>query len=221
MAASLSLTLDTTGPSGVTVSIDAGAAFAATQNVTLTIVSADPDTTQMKVWGSVDAANDANVQATEGASAWIAFAGTKTIKLSAGDGSKTINVKTRDDVLNESSAAVDTITLDTTVPVVTVGAPDASKISEQAGKRLSTFTFTSDTDFTAWQVRVVPATGSIVTAGTAIGATNGSVVSGGAGTAGVAKTVTVDGRDLKVASPGDGAKIVKVFVQEASGSWSI
>ena len=33
--------------------------------------------------------------------------------------------------------------------------------------------------------------------------------------------VTITGTDLETASPGDGAKIVKVFVKNEAGTWSV
>jgi hypothetical protein len=67
----------------------------------------------------------------------------------------------------------------------------------------------------------VPTDGSSHTAGTLIGSANGSTnVSGETG--GMAwgpVTTMIDGSDLKAASPGDGDKIVKVFVRRGS-SWS-
>jgi hypothetical protein len=57
--------------------------------------------------------------------------------------------------------------------------------------------------------------------GTVIGNTNGSTgVSGGALNAATVQPVVLDARDLQAASAGDGTKVVKVFVRDASGSWS-
>lgn len=227
MANYFNLTLDTIGPATPGISIDAGAAYAATQTVSAGITTGDGVTTgyTMKIWGSVDPANDANVQATEGASAWVAFAATKAIKLSTGDGLKTLNLKIRDDVLNESSATSDTITLDTAVPVVTItSGPDVTKIPKNATKNTCAFAFSSDSIFEQYEVRVVPATNSLHTAGTAVLTANGSTnMAGSAGgyPASTPISCTINGTDLETASAGDGAKIVKVFMREASGGWSV
>lgn len=99
----------------------------------------------MKVYGNVDTSYNANIQDTEGASAWITYSTSQEVKLSSGDGSKIVYVKIRDDVYNESSQASDSITLDTSVPVVTINSgPDVTKISKQTGKRTCSFQFQAD-----------------------------------------------------------------------------
>lgn len=227
MASSVTVTLDTTGPAAPSITLDGGAVATSVRAISAAIGTSDGDTTgyQMKIWGDVDLAADADVQATEGTSNWISFAATKTITLSTVDALKTVNVRIRDDVWNESSVATDTITLDTTVPVVTVSSgPTLAKVSKITGKDQTSITWQSDTAFEAYEVQVVAAAGDAHGSGTVIGTTNGSVnTSGSAGgypsLTGI--TTTIDGADLEAASPGDGAKIVKVYVQEASGSWSL
>jgi len=226
MATNFTVTLDTTAPAGVTISLAAGAAATAVRDITATIGTSDGDTTgyQMKIWGSVDNAANANIQTTEGASAWISFSTSQAVRLSTGDGSKTVNVKVRDDVWNESAQQSDSITLDTTLPVpnITVG-PDATRVSKVAGKRTVNFSWQSDSIFEEYKVKVVPATNSTESAGTTIPTTNGSTNT--SGTAGGYPATTnintsLDGRDIELASSGDGDKIIKVFVREASGNWS-
>jgi hypothetical protein len=46
-------------------------------------------------------------------------------------------------------------------------------------------------------------------------------VTGGALAATTNQSVTIKGADLEAASAGDGAKIVKVFGQDAAGLWSV
>lgn len=228
MTASFNLTLDTTGPAGVVASINAGATYATDDDVVVDITTTDPDTTgyQVKIWGDVDAAADPNIQATEGASSWITLANPHAVKLSSGDGVKTLTVRLRDDVWNQSSTASDSITLDTTVPVVNVTAgPTPTKISKIASKDVSTFDFSPTGDVAAYKVKVVPSTGSLHSAGTQIPTTAGSTnMSGGAVLSGATVTSTINGADLETASGGpgsDGSKIVKVFVQDAAGNWSL
>ena len=226
-ATNFSVDLDTTAPTGVTVSIDAGAAYATSQSVTLTIATSDTPTTgyTMKVWGDVDTGADANVQATEGASAWITYATSKAVTLSTGDGTKTINLKVRDDVWNESSGASDTITLDTSLPTPNITtAPDATKISKISGKRVVNFGWQSDVIFDEYKIKAVPSSGSIHTAGTTIATTNGSTnMTGAAGSYPATTTISssIDGRDLDVADSGDGTKVIKIFVKDPSGNWSV
>jgi hypothetical protein len=176
----------------------------------------------MKLWGDIDTAYDSNVQATEGASTWITYSTSKQVKITAGDGAKTVYLKIRDDVWNESAQASDGITLNTAIPVVTVSAIDVSKVSKVAGKTTATFTFTSDVLFTDYKVKVVSAVGGDNTTGTQIQTTNGSLNVGGTGSFASATpiTVTIKGTDLEVASAGDGTKIIKVFVKNSAGTWS-
>ena len=144
--------------------------------------------------------------------------------MSEGDGLKTVHIKVRDDVGNESAAVTASITVNTAVPVVTITGPDKSKISKVSGFDVCAFSFTSDVDFEEYTVRVVPSTSSLNTAGTQIPVAGGSTNT--SGTAGgykknTAINVTINGADLETASSGDGTKIVKVFVKNAAGTWSV
>ena len=130
----------------------------------------------------------------------------------------------RDDVGNETAAVSDSITLNTSVPVVTVVGPDRSKISKVSGYNSAVISFTVDVAFDEYKVCVVPATNSLQDAGVVIPSTNGSVnTSGSAGDypSGTAINVTIKGADLEAASAGDGVKIVKVFVKNTAGTWSV
>lgn len=225
MANNFTLTLDTTAPSSPILNIESGATYATSQLINCGITTGDGDTTgyQMKIWGDVDIANDANIQVLEASSAWITFATSKQVKLSSADGLKTLYCKIRDDVYNVSSQASDTITLDTTIPVVTVSAgPDITKISKQAGKNVCSFSFQSDAAFTDYKIKSVPSAGSAESAGTTILLTNGSTNMSGNGSFAAATNIncTINGADLEVASAGDGGKVIKVFVKDASGQWS-
>lgn len=224
MAAFFNVVLDTTGPGGTSLVLAGGANYTAIRGITGTIATSDGDTTgyQMKIWGSVDNSIDSNIQTTEGASTWIAYSTSQAITLSTGDGLKTVNLKIRDDVWNESSTS-DTITLDSTLPVITISAgPDVAKVSKIAGKRIVSFSFTTDSDLIAYKVKVVPSSGSLESAGTLVPTTNGSTnTSGGSVASGGTVNVTIDGRDLELASAGDGTKIIKVFGQDVASNWSV
>jgi len=225
MASYFTLTLDTTGPASPSISLDGGAEYATAQLVTATIGTTDTPTTgyQMKIWGDVDTTHNASIQTTEGASAWITYSTSQQVKLSSGDGSKTVYLKIRDDVYNESSQASDTIILDMTLPVVTVSNVSATKISKVSGKDEMTFQFSSDSIFDEYKVKVVATSGAANGTGTQIGTTNGSAnVSGSTGNypAATPITVTIKGADLEIASGGDGDKIIKVFVLDDAGNWS-
>jgi hypothetical protein len=226
MASFFNLTLDTIAPAVPTILLASGAAYTTTQILTAGISTTDGDTTgyQMKLWGDIDPVYDADVQVLEGSSNWIAYTISKSIKVSTGDGLKTVYLKIRDAVWNVSAQTSDTITLDTIVPVSTVSlGPDVTVVSKQTGKRTCSFSFQSDSIFDQYKVKVVPATGSLENAGTQIGITNGSTnMSGSAGNYPATTNIacTIDGADLEVASSGDGVKIVKVFVKDQAGNWS-
>lgn len=225
MASYFTLTLDTTGPASPSISLDGGAEYATAQLVTATIGTTDSPTTgyQMKIWGDVDKTHNTNIQDTEGASSWITYATSQQVKLSSGDGSKTIYLKIRDDVYNESAQVSDTIILDMTLPVVTVSNISATKISKISGKNSMTFQFTGDSKFDEYKVKVVSTSGAAHGTGTQIGTTNGSSnVSGSEGDypADTPITVTITGADLEAASAGDGQKIIKVFIKDDAGNWS-
>lgn len=218
MASYFNLTLDTTAPSGVTLSINNGAEYTTSTSVTLAIGCNDASTTgyQMKIWGI-------NGVASEAAAFWETYATTKSVTLATGDGQKTVSIKIRDDVYNESSVVTDTITLNTAVPTVTITGPDVTRISKTDGHDECTFSFSSDTAFVEYKVKVVPSISSLNTAGTEIGTTNGSENMSGSGTfpASTSTTCVINGSDLDAADSGDGQKIIKVFVKTSVGIWSV
>lgn len=214
------ITLDTTGPQGVTLTLDAGnPAYSVDSVVNAIAATTDPDTTgyQVKFWGDVVGA------ATEGAAAWQTLTASIAVTLTAGDGARTVNCRLRDDVWNESSTASDTITVDTTAPVITsISGPTPAKISKVTGKDRSVIQWSPDSALVAYKVKVVAGSGSLENTGTQIPITNGSSnVTGGAVAGGATVTTEIDGADLELASSGDGNKNVKVFGQDAAGNWSV
>lgn len=218
MASYFNLTLDTLAPQGLTIKLNNGSQYTTSKNVTLNISVSDTSTSgyQMKIWG-IDGASS------EDSASWETFASTKSITLSTGDGLKTVYVKVRDDVCNETAATSTTITLDTSVPAVTIIGPDVSRISKTAPKNVATFSFTSDVAFTEYKIKVVPSKSSLHDAGTLIGTANGSTNMTATGTfkASTAISCKIYGKDLEAASSGDGEKIIKVFVKNAHGTWSV
>ena len=214
MASYFNLTLDTLAPSITSFQINSGASVTTNRNVTLNIVSADA--AAMKIWGI-------NGVASEAAASWEAFAGSKSVTLTSGDGSKTVYVKVRDSVYNESSASSATITLSTAIPEITITGPDVSVISENSGKNVSTFSFSSSMALKAWKVKIVPANSSAHDAGTQIPSTAGSTnMTGTTKAANTSVECTINGTDLKTAAGGvDGTYIIKVFGQaSANDLWS-
>lgn len=220
MASTFTLTLDTTPPQNPVLTLNAGAAYAASAAATADFATSDTPTTgyQVKVWGDLEGG-----PATEGAASWQSYSASIAITLSTGDGLKTVSGKIRDDVGNETAVLTDTITLDTTSPVPTISVTFApTKVSKVTGFDVSTGAFQSDTAIQAWKFKVVPATNSVHTAGTTIPTAGGSLdTTGGALAATTNQSVTINGTDLETASAGDGSKIVKVFVQDLSGIWSL
>lgn len=235
MANFFTVTLDLTGPANPSISLNGGAQYATAVLIDATIGTSDGATAgyQMKLWGDIDLAwaktngiVGAAATAVDQASAlWINYATTKQLQLAATDGNKTVNCIIRDDVYNVSAQVSDSITLDTTRPTVTITGPDVTKISKQSGKDTVSFSFTSDTDFKAYKVMYVAASGSAHDTGTnvQIPVAGGSTNMQGTGTFTSATVIdcTIKGADLETAKSGDGAKIIKVFVQDQAGNWSI
>jgi hypothetical protein len=218
MASFFNLILDTLAPSGLLLKINNGSQYTTKNDVTLSLSLDDTDTTgyQMKIWG-IDGVSS------ESEASWETYSASKDVTLSNGDGLKTIYVKVRDDVYNESSSASASITLNTSVPAVTITGPDVSKISKVSPKNVATFSFVSDVDFIEYKVKVVPSNSSLQDAGVQIGTSGGSTNMSGTGTykANTAISCKIYGQDLETASSGDGTKIIKVFVKNSAGTWSV
>ena len=218
MASYFNLTLDTLAPQGLTIKLNNGSQYTTNKTVQLAVnvTYESAEGYQMKVWGI-------NGVAKESDAVWETLANIKNVTLSTGDGLKTVYVKVRDDVYNETVAASATITLDTSVPAVTIIGPDVSRISKTSPKDVATFSFTSDVAFTEYKIKVVPSKSSLHDAGTLIGTTNGSTNMSATGTfkASTAISCKIYGKDLEIASSGDGEKIIKVFVKNTVGTWSV
>jgi len=217
MASYFQLTLDTTAPSSTSISLPERSN---TVNITATLGATGA--TYMKLYGDI-CATAGGAAIAEADASWVSYATSLAIILTATNGTKTINAKFMDDVGNVSAAVSATVILDTVAPVVTIVGPDVSKISKVSGYNVSSFSFSANETIKAWKVKVVPSADSIDTAGTQIPATGGSTnMSGSTQTAAsTAINCTIYGADLESASSGDGAKIVKVFVQDLNDNWSI
>lgn len=224
MAGHVTITLDTTGPQDPAVVINGGDPSAISRDVSLAITSSDGDVVKVKIYGDVDDAfATGSYRALEADAPWINLSSPHSVRLSSGDGSKTVKIKLRDDVLNVSSEATDTILLDTSAPTVTIeSGPDPDKISKQATADESELIFSADQDIVDWKVKVVSSSGAAHSTGTQIPDTAGSTnVLGTTDTdADDPITVTVKGADLEAAGA-EGDNIVKVFVKDAGGNWSI
>lgn len=220
MASYFNLTLDTLAPQGVNITINSGAIYTSKTAVTLGISCSDSNTSgySMKIWGSVTGA------LTEDAASWETYTTSKQISLTGTDGLKTVNIKIRDSVWNESTTSSATITLNTSIPVVTITGPDVSIVSLISGKNTATFNFTSDSIFDEYKVGVVPSANSTQADVVVIGTTNGSVnTSGTKGSYPKATNIEVkiNGTDFQTAAGGsDGTYIIKCFVKNQAGTWS-
>ena len=220
MASFFNLILDTTAPSGVTIKINEDAQYTTSRNVTLSISCSDSEKTgyQIKIWG-IDGVDS------EESAVWEEYVETKSVLLTDGDGSKIVYLKVRDSVYNESAVVEDSIILNTTVPSVTISGPDVSRISKVSGKNVSSFTFMVDMKIIAWKVMVVASSSALENTGT-----NAQIPSDGGSQnmigstpteANTAVSCSIYGADLDAASSGDGTKIIKVFVQNEAGTWSV
>lgn len=221
MASFFNLILDTTAPAGLSLKINDGAAYTTSTSVTLTIGTTDTPTTgyQMKIWGI-------NGVATEAAATWETYATSKAVTLTTGDALKTVSLKVRDTVLNESTIVTASITLDTALPIVTISSgPDVTTISNVAGANTAQFSFAVSEVFTEYKVKVVPSSSSLQDAGTQIPITGGSTNMTGTNATGFAANTAINcsikGADLKTASSADGTKIIKVFAKDRAGNWSV
>ena len=234
MANYVNITLDTIGPSGVSVLINGDSDKATSSAVSLAIGCSDADTSgyQMKIWGTADAPSEAEA-------AWETYQAAKNVTLPSGDGLKTVYVKVRDDVWNESAAASDTINLYEKLPSITGLSVNKSKISFAEGQNVSIGSFYVDEDVDAVKIMLVQSINDSYDAATniAIPCTNGSKIETDDGDLACVDGVLISqekvgsakglgfvlyAQDISTVAPGDGVKIVKVFVRSAgTGSWSV
>lgn len=99
-------------------------------------------------------------------------------------------------------------------PVATITAgPDKPRISQVAGNDVAEVQWESDTDFRAYEVRLVDNVDATVYDGQL-------VESGGAGIAGQTQILQITDDELVAVSPGEGSKTLKIFVQGVAGNWS-
>lgn len=234
MANYVNIILDTIGPSGVSVLINGDADKITSTAATLTISCTDTDLTgyQMKIWGTAAAP-------TESDAVWETFQDTKNVTLPAGDGLKTVYVKVRDDVWNESATASDTITLYEKLPSLIGLTVNKSKISLIEGQNTTSGSFCVDENIDAIKIMIVQSSNDSYDVATniSIPVTNGSKIETDDGNLpcidGVLSaeqyvdsvkglSFVIHAKDINSVSPGDGVKIIKVFVRSAaSGNWSI
>ena len=135
---------DTTAPSG-SVSINSGASYTNSTAVTLNLSATDT----VGVVGYY--ASTSSSTPTASASGWnsvtsaTSYTGSVSYTLASGDESKTVYVWYKDSAGNVSSAASDSITLDTTAPIVTITSPNSSDTYTTTSSPLSLSGSASDT----------------------------------------------------------------------------
>lgn len=222
------VSLDTSPPGNPALVINGGALFTATQPATVHLASSDyitgaADVADMKIWGDVDVTDNPSIQTFESDSAWLPFAVNTDVVLGITTGRKRLYARLRDSLGNTTPAFGAYIDYDPALPVVTVLVPPLNaKVSLVAGHDETTFSWESSTPFVEYLVRVMPTTASPYFGGSVIGSTNGSTNVAGTGTFPAATPIqtVIKSADLVAASPGDGPKILKVFVRDSGGRWS-
>lgn len=112
------ITYDKTAPTGTSVLIAGGAAYATSQTVTLTVAATDAIAGVSQMQFSNDGVSYSTPQA---------YAANPTWTLSAGDGTKTVRAKFFDANGNPSAPVYDTIILDTTGPIADIVTPEANR----------------------------------------------------------------------------------------------
>lgn len=228
MTASVTLTLDTKPPANPRLEINGGATHSGHQVVQIEVSTSDHeggarDVQQMKVWGDVDPTSAQGLAITEADASWMGYVPVMNLRLSEGDGLKTIYARLMDDVCNVTPVFTDSIVLDLSSPLVqVVGGIDRARISKVAPCAQATFSWQANVPFDRYQVRVVPSIGATHQGGTLLGTEHGSANTSGVGSfdAETPITTVIHGADLEAASPGDTRKVVKVFIRDASGRWS-
>ncbi len=236
MSSYVNIILDTIGPSGVSLTINNGETKTTTTAVSLSIACSDTDLTdyQMKIWGIAGAETEENA-------VWETYQATKTVTLPTRDGTKTVYVKVRDDVWNESAVASDTISLFTTIPTISEFGLTRTKLSLVDKKNVTNGGFSVDEHIDAIKIMLVDDINAPHNAPTniSIPTTNGSYIYDDTA-ADVYKTDVLEvesdsidriqrifefeiyAADILAASPGDGAKLIKAFVRSStSGNWSV
>ena len=231
--ASVSLTLDTTppvaaslavvGPDGLSVLTLSSDAVVLAR---LTCAQTPEELTgEFKLWGDVDPAANGNIQTLEQDSTWTTYSeAVIAVRLSGTAGAKALRARLRDDLHNPTAELAAQVLYDPTYPsVAVVDVPDRTRLSQQAGFDTCTLSWAPNVAVVEYQVRAVSSAGSSVHSGSPIGTAHGSTGVAGTGTypGGTPRTTTVNAADLVAASPGDGPKVVKVFVRTADERWSL
>ena len=106
---------------------------------------------------------------------------------------------------------------DVIAPTANIVSTTRSKISAVTGFDSTDIVWTADEAFQAYQFRVVADASDPYTSGVQLEA-NQNPAAGGAALTEYTSTITDD--EVIAASPAEGVKLVKLFVQDSAGNWS-
>jgi hypothetical protein len=227
MASFFKLVLDTTAPLNPVFQIEGGLPITGDRLVEIMLKVDDETVTgyQFKIWGDVDPTFSADIQPEEEDSNWINLETAEHLlnaELSEGDGAKTLFCQIRDDVWNYTEVLEASIELDTSIATITItSGPSVPKISLDPAKTTATATFKANEDLVAWEVRVVPNSGSTHEDGEVVGSGGGSTGAGGELEAETNEELVLKGTDLVGAGMVEGDNVIKVFGQNKAGNWSV
>ena len=154
--------------------------------------------------------------------------------MTEGEGNKNVYLKVKDNAGNISTAAVQSVYYDPSAPEVVVSGVDYNRISKMHTARHDNaakfndethFVFTPSETIQAYKV-VAYANQDAAKAGSnadaVIPSDAGSVNMSATGLSSAeAVNAMIRGADLEAAVPGDGIKIVVVYVQDLAGTWSV
>ena len=234
MANYINLTLDTVGPQGVTLLLNNGETVTTSNAIEWKVSCADTDTTgyQMKMWGTAACP-------TEEKATWETFISSDMSLIRNAAGLKTIYVKLRDDVYNESATISATINYVKDRPTVQGLFVSPAKLSLIDGKNVAAGGFNFNETIDAVKIMIVSDVNATYDnpSNISIPTTNGSSmwddltvdpynISTLESEIAVPPEIPVgfyiNAKDISAVAPGDGVKIIKVFVRSAlSGLWSL
>ena len=128
-------TSDTTAPTNTSITINSGASYTNSTAVTLTLSATDSVGVTGYYLSTSSSTPVASASGWNSVTSTTSYSGSASYPLTSGDEQKTVYVWYKDAAGNVSSSASDSITLDTTAPIVTITSPTSS----------DTYTATSNT----------------------------------------------------------------------------
>lgn len=217
----VSVDIDTTPPGNPRMAVNGGVLFVASRSVSVGITGTGA--TDMKIWGDVDTDADTDIQSFEDLSTWLPYTEHTDVGVSASIGRKRLYARLRDAVGNPSPVFGTYVDYDPAYPQVSmVLDADVAVLSTIPGHDAATFSWDANVDFVEYVVKVMPTTASPYFGGSPVRSDFGSVNVAGSGSflADTPITTVLKGADVNFASPGDGSKVIKVFIRDVAGRWS-